>query len=42
MFRASSRPSPGATTTVVAVSGLTSDLGGSSDVGHGRAGRPCI
>jgi hypothetical protein len=38
MFRASSRPSSGATTTAVAVSGLPLELGGSSDVGRGRAG----
>ena len=40
MFRASSRPSSGATTTAVAVSGLPSELGDSSAVGRGRAGRP--
>jgi hypothetical protein len=40
MFRASSCPSSGATTTVVAASGLPSDLGGSSAVGRGRSGRP--
>jgi hypothetical protein len=40
MFRASSRPSSGATTTAVAASGLQSERGGSSAVGRGRAGRP--
>ena len=40
MFRASSRPSSGATTTTVAASGLPSELGDSSAVGRGRAGRP--
>jgi len=40
MFRASSCPSSGATTTAVAASGLLSELGGSSAVGRGRAGRP--
>jgi hypothetical protein len=40
MFRASSRPSSGATTTAVAASGLPSELGGSSAVGRGWAGRP--
>jgi hypothetical protein len=40
MFRASSFPSTGATTTAVAASGLPSELGDSSDVGCGRAGRP--
>jgi hypothetical protein len=39
MFRASSCPSSGATTTVVAASGLPSELGDSSAVGRGRAGR---
>jgi len=38
MFRASSRPSSGATTTTVAASGLLSELGDSSAVGRGRAG----
>ena len=38
MFRVSSCPSSGAT-TVVAVSGLMSELGDSSAVGRGRAGR---
>jgi len=38
MFRASSRPSSGPTTTAVAASGLPSDLGDSSAVGHGRTG----
>ena len=40
MFRASSCPSSGATTTAVAASGLPSELGGSSAVGRGRACRP--
>ena len=40
MFRVSSCPSSGATTTAVAASGLSSELGGSSAVGRGRAGRP--
>ena len=42
MFRASSCPSSGATTTAVAASGLPSELGNSSAVGRGRgrAGRP--
>jgi len=40
MFRASSCPSSGATTTAVAVSGLPTELGDSSAVGRGRAGRP--
>jgi hypothetical protein len=40
MFRASSRSSSGATTTAVAASGLPSELGDSSAVGCGRAGRP--
>jgi hypothetical protein len=39
MFRASSCPSPGATTTAVAASGLPSELGDISAVGRGRAGR---
>jgi len=39
MFRASSRPSSGATTTAVAASGLPSELGASSAVGRGRANR---
>jgi hypothetical protein len=39
MFRASSCPSSGAT-TAVAASGLPSELGDSSAVGRGRAGRP--
>jgi len=39
MFRASSCPSSGAKTTAVAASGLPSELGGSSAVGRGRAGR---
>ena len=37
MFRASSYPSLGATTTAVAASGLPSELGDSSAVGRGRA-----
>jgi len=37
MFRASSRPSLGATTTAVAVSGLPSVRGDSSAVGRSRA-----
>jgi len=40
MFRASSCPSSGATTTAVAPSGLPLEGGGSSAVGRGRAGRP--
>ena len=40
MFRESSCPSSGATTVAVAASGLPSELGGSSAVGRGRAGRP--
>ena len=39
MFRASSRPSSGATTTAAAASGLPLELGGSIAVGRGRAGR---
>jgi len=39
MFRASSCPSSGAT-TAAAASGLPLELGGSSAVGRGRAGRP--
>jgi hypothetical protein len=39
MFRASSCPSLGATTTAVAASGLQSELGDSNAVGRGRAGR---
>ena len=38
MFRASSCPSSGATTTAVAASGLPSELGDSSVVGRGWAG----
>ena len=38
MFRASSRPSSGATTTAVAASGLPSELGDSSAVGRGQSG----
>ena len=38
MFRASTCPSSGATTTAVAASGLPSELGDSSAVGRGRAG----
>jgi hypothetical protein len=37
MFRASSCPSSGATTTAVVASGLPSDFGDSSAVGRGRA-----
>ena len=40
MFRASSCLSSGATTTAVAASGLPSELGDSSAVGRGWAGRP--
>jgi len=40
MFRASSCPSSGATTTAVAASGLLLELGDSSAVGHGQAGQP--
>jgi hypothetical protein len=40
MFRESSCPSSGATTTAVAASGLPSELGDSSAVGRGRADRP--
>jgi len=40
MFRASSCPSSGATTTAVAASGLPLESGGSSAVGRSRAGRP--
>ena len=40
MLQASSCPSSGATTTAVAASGLPSELGDSSAVGRGRAGRP--
>ena len=36
MFRASSRPSSGATTTAVAASGLPSERGDSSAVGRSR------
>jgi hypothetical protein len=39
MFRASSCPSSGATTTAVAASGLPLERGDSSDVGRGRADR---
>jgi len=38
MFRASSCPLSGATTTAVAASDLPSELGDSSAVGRGRAG----
>jgi hypothetical protein len=37
MFRASSCPSSGATTTALTASGLPSELGDSSAVGRGRA-----
>ena len=40
MFRASSCPSPGATTIAVAASGLPSEFGDSRAVGRGQAGRP--
>ena len=40
MFRASSCPSPGATTTAVAASGLLLEHRGSSVVGRGRSGKP--
>jgi hypothetical protein len=40
MFRASSCPSSGATTTAVAASGLPLEYDDSNAVGHGRAGRP--
>jgi hypothetical protein len=40
VFRASSCPPSGATTTAVAASGLPSEFGDSSAVGCGRAGRP--
>jgi hypothetical protein len=40
LFRASSCPSSGATMTAVAASGLPSELGDSSAVGRGWAGRP--
>jgi hypothetical protein len=40
MFRASSCPSSGATTSAAAASGLPSELGDSSAVGRGRAGQP--
>jgi len=39
MFRASSCPSSGATTTAVAASGLPSELGDNSADGRGLAGR---
>jgi hypothetical protein len=39
MFRASSRPPSGATTTAVAASGLRSELGDNSVVGRDRADR---
>ena len=38
MFRASSCPSSGATTTAVGAPGLQSELGDSSAVGRGQAG----
>ena len=40
MFRVSSCPSSGATTTAVAASGVPSELGDSSAVGRGQADRP--
>ena len=42
MFRASSCLSSGATTTAVAVSGLPSELGDSSAIGRGQAGRAML
>ena len=42
MFRASSCPSSGATTTAVAASGLPLELGDSSAVGRGQAGPTTI
>ena len=39
MFRASTCPSSGATATAVAASGLPSELGDSSAVGHGWSAR---
>jgi hypothetical protein len=39
MFRASSCPSSGATTTAIAASGLPSERGDSSAFGRGRRGR---
>jgi len=40
MFRPSSCPSSGVTKTAVQASGLPSELGDSSVIGRGRAGRP--
>ena len=40
MFRASSCPSSGVTTTALAASGLPSEFGNNSAVGRGRAGGP--
>jgi len=40
MFRASSCPSSGATTTAVSASGLPSELGDSSAVVRGQASQP--
>jgi hypothetical protein len=40
MFRASSLPSSGGTTTAVAASGLPLERGGSSAVSRGRARQP--
>jgi len=40
MFRASSCPSSGATTTTVTASGLPSELGDNNAVGRGRASWP--
>jgi hypothetical protein len=40
MFRVSSCPSSGATTSAVAASSLPPKLGDSSAVGRGRAGQP--
>jgi hypothetical protein len=42
MFRASSCPSSGTTTTAVAASDLPSELRDSSVGGRGRAGRPAV
>jgi hypothetical protein len=41
MFWIASCPSSGATTTAVAASDLPSEVGDSSAVGRGRAGRHC-
>jgi hypothetical protein len=42
MYRESSCPSSGATTTTIAASGLPSELGDNSAVGRGRADRPAL